>query len=121
MDKENHSSQHKQSISTLSPKPSSVNTIIVDAIIVGAGPVGIVNALLLSKQGLKCALIEKNHKQNTASDKNSSFDGRTLALNLESVALLKSLQCLPPSEKKPIHRDNSGQSTRTLRQLFIRK
>lgn len=92
---------------------STDNYLEVEAVIVGAGPVGIATALLLSKQGVSCVLLEKHKyplsalstndfsKHHLSQDKDAqthSFDGRTLALNVESACLLDSLGCLPNDE-----------------------
>lgn len=70
----------------------------VDVIIVGAGPVGVVSALLLSQQGVNCILLEKNKISQRMQTKSDSFDGRTLALNIESAQLLASINCLPSED-----------------------
>jgi 2-octaprenyl-6-methoxyphenol hydroxylase len=89
---------------------TQANPILFDAIIVGAGPVGISTALLLSQQGVRCALLEKNtlrEKPTKPTQQTNSFDGRTLALNLESSRLLNSINCLPSSD--------STQAIKTIR------
>jgi len=57
-----------------------------DAVIIGAGPVGLTLAIGLAKQGKSIAIIEKEAPQQSP-----SFDGRVLALTHGSMLVLKEL------------------------------
>ncbi len=59
-----------------------------DFIINGAGPSGLCFAALASKNGLRCAIIEKQAKEAIESPK---FDGRDIALTHKSKDILESL------------------------------
>lgn len=63
---------------------------MLDAVIVGAGPVGAALALALAKDGLSIALVEANEPSPWQAD--AEVDVRVVALAADSVALLADLE-----------------------------
>jgi len=61
----------------------------VDVTIVGAGLVGCTLACLLSNQGLKVAVVDRNNPLKVGQE--SELEGRTVALNLSSVEIFQDL------------------------------
>lgn len=61
----------------------------IDVTIVGAGLVGCTLACLLSNQGLKVGIVDRNNPLNVS--KESELQGRTVALNLSSVGIFQDL------------------------------
>ena len=61
----------------------------VDVTIVGAGLVGCTLACLLSNQGLKVAVVDRNNPLKVSQE--SELEGRTVALNLSSVEIFQDL------------------------------
>lgn len=73
-----------------------------DAIIVGAGMVGLVSALALAKENFKVAIIDANPPK---TDDNNKISARVSAINLCSQALLAKLGILskiPPDHTSPL-------------------
>ncbi|MFZ2236901.1 MAG: UbiH/UbiF/VisC/COQ6 family ubiquinone biosynthesis hydroxylase [Dokdonella sp.] len=62
---------------------------LIDAVIVGAGPVGAVLALALAKEGLSIALVEANEPSPWQAD--VEVDARVVALASDSITLLSDL------------------------------
>ncbi len=62
---------------------------LLDAVIVGAGPVGAALALALARDGLSIALIEANEPSPWQAD--AEVDARVVALASDSIALLSNL------------------------------
>lgn len=79
-----------------------------DAVIIGAGPVGLILAIGLAKQGKSVAIVEKEAVQQSP-----SFDGRVLALTngsmnvLDSLGLWNDLQAVT-TEIKHVHVSQKG-------------
>ena len=63
-------------------------TIYADITIVGAGPIGLLAAILFSSKNLKISVIDCNTEISIAEPKD---DGRAVALNTETVSCLKSI------------------------------
>jgi len=61
----------------------------IDVTIVGAGLVGCTLACLLSNQGLRVGIVDRNNPLNVS--KESELQGRTVALNLSSVGIFQDL------------------------------
>lgn len=61
----------------------------IDVTIVGAGLVGCTLACLLSNQGLKVGIVDRNNPLKVS--KESELQGRTVALNLSSVGIFQDL------------------------------
>lgn len=62
-----------------------------DVLIVGAGPVGLILAIGLAKQGIKSIVIEKQSLSFTQEQTDNAFDGRVLALSHGSIKTLQKL------------------------------
>ncbi|MEO6075498.1 MAG: FAD-dependent oxidoreductase, partial [Dokdonella sp.] len=62
---------------------------LLDAVIVGGGPVGAALALALARDGLSIALIEANEPSPWQAD--AEVDARVVALASDSIALLSNL------------------------------
>ncbi len=85
MTRKTHPKKHKKNRSE-DTAPDGIANCPVDCIVIGAGPVGAVQALLLANDGFSVAVIDHLDPKTAQS---AAFDGRTTALSHGATQILK--------------------------------